>query len=111
MKILFDACVPWPLARELAAHDCSTAQQLQWNQIKNGELLALAEPQFDLFLTCDQNLRYEQNLAGRTIRILELSTNKLRPLIAAAQLIRGAVASMQPGEFRRLDIPEDRRSK
>ena len=106
MKVLFDECVPWPLHALLAEHECRTAQQMNWKRIKNGELLALAEPQFDLFLTCDQNPRYQQNLAGRGIRILELPTNKLRRLKAAAQLIRGAVASMQPGEFRRLDIPD-----
>ncbi|HSH40152.1 MAG TPA: hypothetical protein VK993_15370 [Chthoniobacterales bacterium] len=105
MNILFDEGVPWPLSRELSAHDCRTAQQLQWNRIKNGELLSLAEPQFDLFLTCDQNLRYQQNLTGRSIAILELSTNKLRRLVSAAQLIRDTIASIKPGEFRRLEIP------
>ncbi len=74
--------------KELREHDCRTAQQMQWNRIKNGELLSLAEPQFDLFLTCDQNLQYQQNLMGRSITILELSANKLRRLVAATQLIR-----------------------
>ena len=78
---------------------------MQWSRIKNGELLSLAEPEFDLFLTCDQNLRYQQNLTGRSIAILELSTNKLRRLVAAAQLIRNTIASMNRGEFRRLEIP------
>ncbi len=57
-------------------------------------------------LTCDQNLRYQQNRAGRRIAILELSTNKLRQLIAAAQVIREAVAGMERGEFRRLHVPD-----
>jgi len=105
VRILFDACVPWPLSNELSAHDCRTAQQLQWSQIKNGELLSLAEPQFDLFLACDQNMQYQQNLTGRSIAILELSTNKLRRLVGAAQLIRDTIAPMQPSEFRRLEIP------
>ena len=78
---------------------------MNWKRIRNGELLSLAEPQFDLFLTCDQNLRYQQNLTGRSIAVLELSTNKLRRLQAAAQLIRENVALMQPAEFRRLEIP------
>jgi hypothetical protein len=105
VRILFDECVPWPLHKELPAHNCRTAQQMQWKRIKNGELLSLAEPQFDLFLTSDQNLRYQQNLQGRSIAVLELSTNKLRRLLAAAQLIRETLASMQPGEFRQLEIP------
>ena len=78
MRILFDECVPWPLHKLLAGHECSTAQREGWKSIKNGELLSLAEGQFDLFLTSDQDLAYEQNLAGRGIAILELSTNKLR---------------------------------
>lgn len=78
---------------------------MDWKRIKNGELLSLAEPHFDLFLTSDQNLRYQQNLTGRRIAILELSTNKLRRLQAAAKLILENLASMEPGEFRRLEIP------
>ena len=78
---------------------------MNWKRIKNGELLALAEPQFDLFLTSDQNLRYQQNLIGRTIAILELSTNKLRRLQAAAELIRDTITSMPPRELLRLEIP------
>jgi hypothetical protein len=62
----------------LTGHECSTAQQRGWGGMKNGDLLRLAEGQFDLFITSDQNIRYQQNLAGRRIPILELSTNKLR---------------------------------
>ncbi len=105
MRILFDECVPWPLHKALPGHECRTAQQMHWKRIKNGELLSLAEPHFDLFLTCDQNLRYQQNLTGRSIAVLELSTNKLRRLQTAAQLIRESLASMQPTDFRRLEIP------
>jgi hypothetical protein len=68
-------------------------------------LLRLAEGEFDLFITSDQNIRYQQNLAGRRIPILELSTNKLRRIQAAAAQIQSAVAAIQPGEFRPLPIP------
>ncbi len=96
---------PPPLHEVLPSHDCRTAQQMDWKRIKNGELLSLAEPHFDLFLTCDQNLRYQKKLTGRDIAILELSTNKLRRLQAAAPLIGEILASMQLAEFRRLEIP------
>ena len=107
MKVLFDECVPWPLQALLPEHECRTAQQMKWKRIKNGELLALAEPQFDVFLTCDQNLRYpQQNLTGRGIAILELSTNKLRRLIAAAgKKIVKPLPGMGAG-VRRLHIPD-----
>ncbi|MDD5139213.1 MAG: hypothetical protein PHY43_03005 [Verrucomicrobiales bacterium] len=105
MKILLDECVPWPMHKFLAGHECSTAQQRGWGGIKNGDLLRQAEGEFDLFVTSDQNIRYQQNLAGRQIAILELSTNDYRRIKAAAGLIQSAVAAIQPREFRRLEIP------
>lgn len=105
MKILLDECVPWPMHRLLAGHECCTAQQQGWGGIKNGQLLHLAEGKFDLFITSDQNLCYQQNLTGRTIAILELSTNKLRRIEAAANLIQTAITSIKPAEFRQLEIP------
>lgn len=87
-------------------HECATAQQRGWGGAKNGELLRLAEGEYDLFITADQNLRYQQNISGRRIiRILELSTNDLRRIRGASEEIRSAVASMAPGDFLRLDIP------
>jgi predicted nuclease of predicted toxin-antitoxin system len=105
MKILFDECVPWPMRRLLTDHDCLTVQHRGWAGVKNGELLRLAEAEFQLLITADRNLRYQQNLAGRQISILQLSTNKLRPILTAAALIQTAVGAIQPGEFRRLQIP------
>ena len=104
MKILLDECVPWPLAKHLVGHDCQSVQLCGWAGIKNGELLRLAEGRFDLFISSDQNLTYQQNLAGRRIAILLLSTNKLRRILAAVDSIRSAISALQSGEFRRLDI-------
>jgi hypothetical protein len=103
MKILLDECVPWPMHKFLPAHVCITAQQHGWGGIKNGDLLRQAEGEFDLFITSDQNIRYQQNLAGRRIPILELSTNSIRRIRAAEALIQSAIAALKPGEFRRLD--------
>ena len=105
MKILLDECVPWPMQKLFASHECRTAQQCGWGGIKNGELLRLAEAEFQLFITSDQNIRYQQNLAGRQISILELSTNDLRRIQNAASLVQSAVGTIQPREFRRLEIP------
>ena len=105
MKILLDECVPWPVHKLLAGHECTTVQQCGWGGVKNGDLLGQAEGQFDLFITSDQNLRYQQNLAGRRIAILGLSTNKLRRIQAAATQVLEALASLKPGEFRHLEIP------
>ncbi len=105
MRILLDECVPWPMHKLLAGHDCTTAQRRGWGGFTNGDLLRLAEGEFDLFITSDQNLRYQQNLAGRTMPILELSTNDLRRIQAAAAEIETVVRTLRPGEFRHLDIP------
>jgi hypothetical protein len=67
--------------------------------------LRLAEGEFDLFITADQNIQYQQKLSGRRIAILQLSTNKLREIVAASSLIRSAIAAIQPGEFKQLHIP------
>lgn len=104
MRILLDECVPWPLRKQLSQHDCLSVQRRGWGGIKNGELLRRAEDEFDLFITSDQNVQYQQNLSGRKIAILELSTNKLRPILAAANSIMNAVATVRPGEYRRLHI-------
>ncbi len=105
MRILLDECVPWPMHKLLVGHECSTAQREGWGGVKNGELLRLAEGKFDLFITSDQNIRYQQNLIARHLPVLELSTNKLRRITAAADLILAAIAAMQPGEFRQLQVP------
>ena len=105
MNILLDECVPWPMHKILTDHECTSAQWRGWGGIKNGDLLRLAEDEFPLFITADQNIRYQQNLAGRRIAILELSTNDLRRILAAAVLIQNAVAAGRPGDFHKLDIP------
>jgi hypothetical protein len=73
--------------------------------IKNGELIRLAEGEFDLFITADQNLRYQQNLSSRNLPILQLSTNDLRRIQSASIKIQRAVAGIQSGEFQQLEIP------
>src|SRR5688500_13347271 len=105
MKILLDECVPWPMHKLLAGHEYISVQKHGWGGIKNGKLLQLAESEFDLFSTADQNNQYQQNLAGKSIRIIGLSTNNLRRTLAATDLVRSAVTTTQPGEYRHLEIP------
>jgi hypothetical protein len=105
MKILLDECVPWPMHRLLTSHSCTSVQAQGWSGIRNGDLLQRAESEFDLFITSDQNIRYQQNLAGRRIAILELSTNDLRRIQAARSLIDEAVENTQPNEFTHLTVP------
>ena len=98
MKILLDECVPWPLAKCLVGHECRSVPRCGWEGIKNGELLGLAESQFDLFITSDQSIAYQQNLAGHRIAILLLSTNKVRRIVASVARIQSTISSLTAGE-------------
>ena len=107
MKVLVDECVPFKLVRLFTGHDFTTAQQRGWGSFKNGRLLALAEPEFDLFLTCDRNLEYQQNLQGRKIAILLLSTNHWPTLKRQVPLVQSALDKFRPGEFLSVEILRD----
>src|SRR5437016_2450721 len=74
LKILFDQGTPAPLRHTLTAHTISTAYEMGWAQFENGDLLNQAEASFDVLITTDQNLRYQQNLSGRRLAILVLPT-------------------------------------
>jgi hypothetical protein len=63
-----------PLRQRLSGHEISTAYEMGWSKLSNGELLAAAERSFDAFITTDQNLRHQQNLAGKRLAILVLPT-------------------------------------
>jgi hypothetical protein len=103
--VLVDECVPLKLVRLLTGHDCTTVLDKGWGSFTNGRLLALAEPEFDLFLTGDRNLEYQQNLKGRQIAILLLSTNHWPTLQRYVDLVQAALDKAQPAEFIRLAIP------
>jgi predicted nuclease of predicted toxin-antitoxin system len=105
VKILLDECVPLPLHDLLSGHDSITVQQRGWTGIKNGELLLLAVREFDLFITSDQSIRYQQNLTRAPIAILELSTNDFRRIRASATIVQSEIAAIQPGEYRKVAIP------
>ena len=100
-----DECVPLKLVRLLSGHEFTTALEKGWGSFKNGRLLALAEPDFDLFLTCDRNILYQQNLKGRTIAILMLSTNHWPTLKAQVNVVQAALDRIEPGQFERVEIP------
>jgi predicted nuclease of predicted toxin-antitoxin system len=106
VKVLVDECVPLKLVRLLTGHTFATAQQKGWGGFKNGRLLALAEPEFDLFLTSDRNLQYQQNLKGRKIAVLLLSTNHWPTLKKQVVLVQAALDKVRANEFLRVEIPK-----
>lgn len=70
MKVLIDECIDWRLSREIVGHEVKTARQMGWSTIKNGELLALAAKQFDVFVTVDRNLGFQQNVPALDIAVV-----------------------------------------
>lgn len=105
MKILFDTCVPRPLQQYLAAHEVVRAQQQGWGELRNGDLLNAAESAaFELFITADKNLRYQQQLIGRRIAVLVLPSNSWPILRELTSAIAEAVDTMEPGDYHEMLI-------
>jgi len=102
MRIIFDQGVPVPLRRSLTGHTVETAYERGWSNLSNGALIEAAESEFELLVTTDQNLRYQQNLSGRRIAILVLPTTRWPEIQTRAESVLTAISSMQPGEFREL---------
>ena len=74
MRVLFDNGVPWAIARALSGHEVTYTRKIGWHQLRNGELIARAEMEgYQVLLTTDKNIRYQQNLSGRKIALLVLS--------------------------------------
>jgi hypothetical protein len=102
MRIVFDQGTPAPLRRALAGHAVATAFELGWSDLANGDLLQQAEAQSDLLITTDQNLRYQQNLAGRRLAILVQPTTSWPEISQHEAEVLAAVNSIRSGEYREL---------
>jgi hypothetical protein len=105
LNVLVDECVAKPLLKKLHGHKFKTAQEMGWGSMKNGKLLKRAEQSFDAFLTCDQNIAYQQNLKGWKIAVLVSSTNLWPAIKPHCVLVQRALDTLHSGQFVRLDIP------
>jgi hypothetical protein len=99
MRILFDQGTPVPLRGFLIGHQVVTAFELGWSEISNGDLLEKAEKEFDVLVTTDKQLQYQQNLANHRIAILVLPYASWIKLRTHAEKIAMAVTAMQPGSY------------
>ena len=106
MKIVFDQGTPLPLRREFSGHQVETALEMEWQDLTNGDLLREAEKAFDLLITTDQNLRYQQDLRGRRLAILVLTTTSWPRIRKEVEQVVAAALAMKPGEFREFDFAE-----
>jgi len=106
MKILFDNGTPKPIAECLTGHTVRHARQIGWHELENGELIEQAEKAgFDLILSTDKNIRYQQNLTKRKIAIVVL-TNQQWPVVKLyLDRIAAAVEAATAGAYVEVDIP------
>lgn len=106
MLVLFDHGTPRGIARSLPSHTVKEAKAQGWDTLTNGELLKVAEEAgFDMLLTTDKNLRFQQNLQGRKLAIVVLSHSRWRLVRRALEPIVTAVNNAKPGSYTLVDIP------
>ena len=100
MRVLIDECLPKKLKREMHGHDVMTVQERGWSSKKNGELLRLLQGEFDVFLTADQNLTYQQNLSNTSVAVIVLvaPNNRIEALNPLMPKVQEVLKSIQPGE-------------
>jgi hypothetical protein len=106
MLILFDHSTPAPLAPYLTGHTVTKAKDHGWDRLSNGDLLAEAERAgFDLLLTADNNMRYQQNLTGRKIGLVVLSTPQWPRVQQHIDKITAVLNAFKPGGYAEIEIP------
>ena len=106
MRILFDQGTPVPLRRSLSGHDVATAYELGWSTVTNGDLIRLAEQEgYELLITTDTNLQYQQNLKDRNLAILVLTTTSWPRIRQVTDRIEATIALIETGGYEELSIP------
>jgi predicted nuclease of predicted toxin-antitoxin system len=106
MRVLLDECIPVRIADELPMHDVQTIRGMGWRGKKNGELLRLAASKFNVFVTIDKGLEFQQRIAHLPLGVVTLVSpsndiDALRPLVPA---LRHAVMKVKPGQVIRVEL-------
>jgi uncharacterized membrane-anchored protein len=107
VKILLDECLDRRLAREIIGYEVKTVPQMNWAGVKNGDLMRLAEAEFDVFITVDRNLSFQQNLPKFNIAVLVLraKSNRLADLQLFAEQIIENPPNLEKGKAKILSLP------
>lgn len=106
MRVLFDKSAPYGLARHLEGHAIAKSADSGWGRLENGDLLAVAEREgFEVFLTADKNLRYQQQQTGRAIALVVLGHSPWPLVRQHIPEIVAAVNAAAPGSYTEVDIP------
>jgi len=106
MRLLLDESLPRGLKRHLSSHEVTTVPEKGWAGTSNGELLRLAEKEFDAFLTADQNVEYQQSLGsyGLAVIVLAAPTTRIQDLEPLIPAVLSALEAAQPGEAVRVSL-------
>ena len=106
MRILLDECVPRRFRRQLQGHEVRTVPEMGWASFKNGVLLAVASGKFDVLVTTDQRLNYEQNVSSFQIAVVVLvaQRNKLEFLVPLVPELVKVLGEIKPGEVHRVGV-------
>ncbi len=108
MQILFDQGTLVPIRKFLPGHQVETTSQRGWETLKNGELLNVAEDAgFEILITPDKNIRYQQNLVGRKIALIVLGNPQWPALRRNVDRVVAAVDAALPGSYVEVEIPND----
>lgn len=99
MDIILDENLPHYLKKVLSSHTVTTVSDEGWSGISNGDLIKRVDGVFDVLMTSDKNLRYQQNLSGRKVSIVEIYSNRLPLIKAIEDQISESVDSLQPGSY------------
>ena len=106
MRVLFDQGTPDPLRASLTAHNVSTAYEKGWSNLRNGDLLNAAERGgYEVLVSTDQSLKYQQNLSARRIGIVVLLTTSWPRIQGAIPSVVSAVDAAVPGSYTEVEIP------
>lgn len=98
MRVLLDECIDWRLSRDIAGHEVKTARQMGWTSIKNGELLALAVAHFQVFVTVDRNMSFQQQAPLLlAVVVLRARSNRLTDLRALIPELLAVLGTVKPG--------------
>lgn len=109
MNLLLDECLPRKLKRGLPGHSVRTVPEMGWAGIENGDLLPLIESKFDAFITIDGNMRYQQNMSGRSFGLIVLSAwdNPIETLLPLMPQVLAALPTLAPGQIVKITAPPD----
>jgi len=105
LRVLLDESAPRLIKTRLTEFSISTVQEMGWAGLTNGELLVLAEREFDVFITADKQLRYQQNLTGKRLSVIVLPSNQVPVVTAILPAIEQSMKAIQSGSVVELPLP------